>query len=200
MGLGVFSKQILRLLMFRADSVERAGPWLSIASASVLFLGIIAITNSFLNSVGKQRLPIISMIAGASVKLISNYILLAKIGVVGAPISTVLCYLTASSINVIFVVKYVGDLPGTFKTLIMPLLCSSASIGTAAFLYRFLSLYIPFSVDTILSIFVAVFLYLLLVLRTRTVSESEMKMIFGNGKFLKFLKKAKILSSKSENV
>ena len=193
MGLGVFSKQILRLLMFRADSVERAGPWLSIASASVLFLGIIAITNSFLNSVGKQRLPIISMIAGASVKLISNYILLAKIGVVGAPISTVLCYLTASTINIIFVIKYVGDLPGTFKTLIMPLLCSSASIGTAAFLYRFLSLYIPFSVDTILSIFVAVFLYLLLVLRTRTVSEGEIKMIFGNGKLLKILKKTKIL-------
>lgn len=193
MGLGVFSKQILRLLMFRADSVERAGPWLSIASASVLFLGIIAITNSFLNSVGKQRLPIISMIAGASVKLISNYILLAKIGVVGAPISTVLCYLTASSINVIFVVKYVGDLPGTFKTLIMPLLCSSASIGTAAFLYRFASLYIPASVATILSIFIAVFLYLLLVLRTRTVSEGEIKMIFGNGKLLKILKKTKIL-------
>ena len=193
MGLGVFSKQILRLLMFRADSVERAGPWLSIASASVLFLGIIAITNSFLNSVGKQRLPIISMIAGASVKLISNYILLAKIGVVGAPISTVLCYLTASSINVIFVVKYVGDLPGTFKTLIMPLLCSSASIGTAAFLYRFASSYIPASVATILSIFIAVFLYLLLVLRTRTVSEGEIKMIFGNGKLLKILKKTKIL-------
>lgn len=200
MGLGVFSKQILSLLMFRADSVERASPWLSVASASVLFLGIIAITNAFLNSVGKQRLPIISMIAGAAVKLISNYILLAKIGVMGAPISTVLCYLVASSINIIFVIKYVGDLPGIFKTLLLPLLSSTVSIGAAAFLYKFLIMAIPSPIATILSILFSILAYLILILRTRTVVESELCALFGNKKLLKILKKLKILPSKSENV
>ncbi|MBE6624259.1 MAG: polysaccharide biosynthesis protein [Ruminococcaceae bacterium] len=193
MGLGVFSRQILQLLMFRAESVERASPWLAVASASVLFLGIIAITNSFLNSVGKQRLPIMSMLAGASVKLVSNYILLAKIGVMGAPISTVLCYLTASTINIIFVVKYVGNLPGVFKTIVLPLLCSVTSIGASAFLNRFISSYIPSSIATILSIFIAVFLYLVLILRTKTVSESELAILFGDGRMLKMLRKLKIL-------
>ena len=200
MGLGVFSKQILSLLMFRAESVERAAPWLSVASVSVLFLGIIAITNAFLNSQGKQRLPIISMIAGATVKLISNYILLAKIGVMGAPISTVLCYLVASSLNIIFVVKYVGNLPGIFKSVILPLLSSVFSIGAAAFLCKFLSVLVPNSISTIASILFAVLLYSVLILRTRTVEENELALIFNNKKLLKLLKKLKILPSKSKNV
>ena len=200
MGLGVFSKQILSLLMFRAESVERAAPWLSVASVSVLFLGIIAITNAFLNSQGKQRLPIISMIAGATVKLISNYILLAKIGVMGAPISTVLCYLVASSFNIIFVVKYVGNLPGIFKSVILPLLSSVFSIGAAAFLCKFLSVLVPNSISTIASILFAVLLYSVLILRTRTVEENELALIFNNKKLLKLLKKLKILPSKSKNV
>ena len=200
MGLGVFSKQILSLLMFRAESVERAAPWLSVASVSVLFLGIIAITNAFLNSQGKQRLPIISMIAGATVKLISNYILLAKIGVMGAPISTALCYLVASSFNIIFVVKYVGNLPGIFKSVILPLLSSVSSIGAAAFLCKFLSVLVPNSISTIASILFAVLLYSVLILRTRTVEENELALIFNNKKLLKLLKKLKILPSKSKNV
>ncbi len=200
MGLGVFSKQILELLMFREDSVNRASPWLSVASASVLFLGIIAITNSFLNSVGKQRLPIISMIAGAIVKLASNYILLAKIGVMGAPISTVLCYVVAATMNVIFVVKYVGDLPNIFKALFMPLVCSMLSIGASAFLYYFISSYIASRVATILSIFMAILAYLLLVLRTKTVLESDLIMIFGKNGLVNILKKLKFLPQKSKNV
>ena len=99
-GLGVFSYPILDLLMFKEASVERAAPWLSIASVSVLFLGIIAATNTFLNASGKQRLPIISMLFGAAAKLISNYFLLGKVGMMGAPISTVICYVCASTLNV----------------------------------------------------------------------------------------------------
>ncbi len=200
MGLGVFSRQILELLMFREDSVNRASPWLSVASASVLFLGIIAITNSFLNSVGKQKLPIISMIAGATVKLASNYILLAKIGVMGAPISTVLCYIVAATMNVVFVVKYVGDLPNIFKSLFMPLACSILSIGASAILYYFVSSSITSRIATILSIFVAILTYLFLVLRTKTVLESDLIMIFGKNGLVNILRKLKFLPSKSKNV
>ncbi|MBQ8344337.1 MAG: polysaccharide biosynthesis protein, partial [Clostridia bacterium] len=44
-GMSVFSAPILRLLMFKNDSVDRAAPWLSVAAVSVIFLGIISVTN-----------------------------------------------------------------------------------------------------------------------------------------------------------
>lgn len=197
MGLGVFSKPILSLLMFKEDSVSRAAPWLSIASLSVLFLGIISITNSFLNSVGKQRLPIISMVAGACVKLVSNYFLLGKIGILGAPISTVLCYLVASGLNIVFVVKYVGDLPGVVKSLIQPFFCAVFSIGASAVAYYFISIIIYEKIATIISILIATAGYLLLILKTKTVSEAELLMLPSANKLIKLLKKLKFLPKSS---
>ena len=120
-GMAVFSAPILNLLMFKDDSVERAAPWLSVAAISVIFLGVIAITNAFLNSAGHQRLPIISMLCGATVKLAANLILLDKIGMIGAPIATVLCYLTASVMNLYFVIKKVGDIPDPWMCFLCPL-------------------------------------------------------------------------------
>lgn len=196
-GLGIFSKPILSLLMFKADSVARAAPWLSIAAVSVLFLGIISITNAFLNSVGKQRLPIISMLAGAGVKLVSNYILLAKIGIYGAPISTVLCYLVASSINVYFVVKHVGELPNIGKAILKPFLCSLLAIGISAIIYYFLTQILLDKFVTIVAILLAVACYLVLVLKTNSITEEEILMIPNGEKLTKLLKRLKILPKNS---
>lgn len=193
MGLGVFSKPVLDLLMFKEASVERAAPWLSIASASVIFLGLIAITNSFLNSAGHQRLPIISMLCGATVKLASNYILLGKIGILGAPISTVLCYLVASGMNIFFVVKCVGELPSIRKLFLMPFLCSLLSIGSSAVVYYFLSEIIFPKIALIFSIALAIFAYFLISMRTKTITENELLMMPGSKKLIKSLKKLKIL-------
>ena len=196
-GLGVFSYPILDLLMFKQESVARAAPWLSIASISVIFLGIIAITNVFLNTAGKQKLPIISMIVGALAKLISNYFLLGKIGIYGAPVSTVICYLFASSLNVYFSIKYVGKLPNLKRIFILPILASAFSIGASALLYILISLLVPTKLATIFSIFTAIILYLLLILRLRIVKENEILLFPSGEKIVKKLKKYKILTNYS---
>lgn len=199
-GLGAFSKPILGLLMFKEDSVERASVWLSIASASVLFLGLISITNSFLNSVGKEKLPIISMLVGASVKLVSNYILLGKIGILGAPISTVLCYAVASSLNIIFVIKHVGVLPSVGKTLLRPFACAGISIGTSAVMYYFLPSRIDFKIGVLLAIALSAALYIILIFKSKTITEDELSVIPSSKKLIKLLRKLKILPKISENV
>ncbi|MBQ8738233.1 MAG: polysaccharide biosynthesis protein [Clostridia bacterium] len=199
-GLSIFSKPILELLMFKTDSVERAHPWLSIASISVIFLGIISITNAFLNSAGKQRLPIISMLAGAITKLVSNYILLAKIGILGAPISTVLCYFVASGMNLFFVVKKVGDLPKIGRVFLAPFLCSFISIGACAILQRALAQIILPKIATVISIIVSILSYLIIVLRTKTLSKEEISVLPSSDKLIKSLIKFKILPKNSENI
>lgn len=194
LGLGVFSYPILDLLMFREDSVERAAPWLSIAAVSVVFLGIIAVTNAFLNTAGRQKLPIISMIAGASVKLIFNYFLIGSIGMYGAPVSTVLCYLCAASLNIFFTVKYVGKLPDLKNVFVFPLLSSTLAVGGAAGVYLLLSRLILPEIATVIAILTAVIFYAFFIGRTGSVTKDEIEMLPNGNKISNLLIKFKILS------
>lgn len=200
LGLGIFAYPILELLMFRPDSVNRASGWLSIAAISVFFLGLIAATNAFLNTAGKQRLPIISMLVGAIVKLISNYVLLGKFGIIGAPISTVLCYLSASTLNIFFTVKYVGKLPNLKKALLMPLLCGIISIGGSAVIYLLLSNVIPSRIVTVFSILLAVVSYVLFILKTKTVKKEEILLLPHGEMIVKILDKLKFFPKNVKNI
>ena len=193
-GLSIFSHPLLELLMFKEESVSRAAPWLSVAAISVMFLGMIASTNTFLNTTGKQSLPIISMLVGAAAKLISNYFLVEYFGIYGAPISTVICYLCAAIMNIFFTVKYVGKLPGIKKSVIMPLLCSLVSIGSSAFLYFGLSTFMFSRIATIISVLFAIVGYLFLIVKSKTVSTDEILLLPNGEKVIKFLKKIKFLS------
>ena len=190
-GLGVFAYPILNLLMFKEDSVSRAAPWLSIAAASVMFLGIISVTNAFLNTAGKQKLPIISMLVGAIAKLISNYILLGKIGIYGAPISTVICYLFASSMNIFFTIKHFGKLPSLKRSFGLPMLSSIISIGSSAVLYLGLTMLLPSKIATLIAIIVAVLLYFVISFKIKSITAEDIYMIPNGEKVLKFLFKFK---------
>lgn len=194
LGLGIFSYPILDLLMFKQDSVLRAAPWLSVASISVIFLGLISATNAFLNTAGKQRLPIVSMVIGACAKLVLNYVLIERIGIVGAPISTVACYLLAAAINIFFTVKYVGKLPEIKKIFGLPLVCGILSIGVSALLYLLLTTFLPSKIATVICILTSVVGYLFMIIKTNTVTKEEIMMLPFGESAVKLLTKIKFLS------
>lgn len=194
LGMGVFAYPILDLLMFKEDSVERAAPWLSVAAISVIFLGLISATNAFLNTADKQKFPIISMVVGSSVKLVSNYILLENIGIYGAPISTVLCYLSAATLNIFFTIKYIGKLPNLKKVFGMPLICGIIAIGISAIVYLGLIQFMYGKIATVLCILLAVLGYCFLIIKTKTVSKEEIRLLPYGEKIEICLKKIKFLS------
>ena len=193
LGLSIFSYPLLELLMFKDDSVVRAAPWLSVAAISVMFLGIIASTNAFLNTTGKQSLPIISMLIGAGAKMISNYFLVESFGIYGAPISTVICYLCAAVANVFFTVKYVGKLPGIKKSVVMPLLCGIIAIGLSGLMHLGLTTFLYSRIATVICVFSAILGYLFLIVKTKTVTEDEILMLPNGEKLIKILKKLKFM-------
>jgi len=193
-GMSVFAYPLLELLMFKQESVNRAAPWLSVAAISVIFLGLLAATNTFLNTAGKQRLPIISMLVGAAAKLISNYFLVGYIGIYGAPVSTIICYLCASAMNIYFTVRNVGKLPCIKKSILLPFLCSIVSVGFGAAIYFGLSSIIFSRISTVISIFITIIIYLLLIIKTKTVDEEDILMLPSGEKIVKCLKKIKFLS------
>ena len=193
-GLSLFSYPILELMMFEHKSVVTAAPWLSVSAISVIFLGIIASTNAFLNTTGKQRLPIISMLVGAGAKLISNYFLVEQWGMYGAPISTIICYLCAASMNIYFTIKYVGKLPSIKKSILLPFLCGIIAIGGSALIYWGLTTFMMSRIATVICILSSVLVYLLLILKTKIVTEEEIAMLPKGENIIKLLKKVRFLS------
>ncbi len=192
-GLSVFSFPILNLLMFRADSAERASLWLSVSALSVIFLGLISVSNAFLNSAGKQRMPIISMLCGALVKLIINYVLINKIGIIGASVGTVMCYLTAAALNIYFVTKYIGKLPNPTTALLMPFICSTICIGASIIIYTITSLYLSIKICTVLAIGTAVIVYAITVIASKTVTTEEIELLPKGKKIIKLMNRMHIV-------
>ena len=192
-GLSVFSFPILDLLMFRQDSAERASAWLSVSALSVIFLGLISVSNAFLNSAGKQRMPIISMLCGAIVKLMVNYLLIGKIGIIGASVGTVCCYITAAILNLYFVTRYIGKLPKPSGVLVMPFICSVICIGSAVIAYTVSSLCAPNKICTLLAIGTAVIVYVITVVASGTVTNEELKLLPMGNKIVKIMNRLKFV-------
>lgn len=136
LGLTVFSGPILRLL-FRADMAATAAPLLSVLGPAVLFLCWLTVSNAILQAYGRARLSMISMLCGAAVKTAANYILLGipSVGTYGVPLSTLLCYATAFSINLVFLFRVCGALPASGAVLFRPLFAAALAVGAGLGVY-----------------------------------------------------------------
>ena len=90
-----------------------AGPHLQILGIALIFICLMILTNAILQTYGKEKLPIFTVIAGGVVKVVMNYILVGNpdISIHGAPISTLCCYLTICGLNLFFVWKYSPEKP-----------------------------------------------------------------------------------------
>lgn len=166
LGIGTFSYQILATV-FRDDSARLAAPYLTMISPGIVFICLLAVTNAVLQAYGHPRLPIISLLIGGTVKIIVGYILIGnpKFGMVGAPIGTVLCYVVASLINLLFILSKTDIRLGIVQFLLKPLWASALSVGVA--------LLLDFATANILSdiirlavcVLLAVALYLFIVIK-----------------------------------
>lgn len=110
-GLYALSTPVISLLYggsIGANAVNASSGMLKTLTLAVPLLATVSLSNSIHQSMGNVRLPVISMVAGAVVKLISNIILIGipEININGAPISTVICYAVIASINMYGLIKH----------------------------------------------------------------------------------------------
>ncbi len=194
LGMSALSKPILSLL-FTEESVEMAWPLLSLLAPSSLFICVLSVTNAILQSCGYERKPLYSMLAGAIVKLASNFVLIRVIGMYGTPISTFLCYLTATAMNLYFVVQNAGVKPSVNRVFIRPLvaaiLCSAAALG-AHLLFTDVLL-IGGSIATLGAIAVAVLVYAVMIFAIRAITADDIRLLPKGEKILAVLVKIKLV-------
>lgn len=140
-GLALFSEPILSLLFAgESEAIAVAAPLLSSLGASVPSACLLGVTNSVLQANRKESYPILSMLAGLAVKGIAGYLLmgLPAVGMMAAPISTLLCNLTAVGFNLRMIGRSGAYCDGAFSVLSKPLLPCVVAMTAA------LGIWLPF--------------------------------------------------------
>jgi len=152
---------------------------LSVQALAVFFLGMLSITNSFLQSHNLERKPIISILAGSAVKLITSFFLIGNpdIQILGAPIGTLLCYITIVVFNFFFVAKHIGFVPKFGRVFIRPLLASVICAAAAFGSFKLFEIFLPSKIAVLAAILAAVLVYAAAVLLFRAITEDELKML-----------------------
>ena len=176
LGLSALSEPILSLF-YKQSSVQLAHPLLSLLGPSTAFICILSVTNAILQSAGYERKPLVSMLCGAAVKIATNFVLIRYIGMKGTPISTFLCYLTVTILNLYFIHKHVGIMPKLSGLFGKPLAAGAVCAVSAYFVNLFMSGYISSKISVIIAIAVAAVVYLAMLLLLRGITGEDVKLL-----------------------
>lgn len=199
LGMSVLSEPIIDLMFDMSKNPEAMSfgtpALLSVQALAVFFLGMLSITNSFLQSHNLERKPIISILAGSAVKLITSFFLIGNpdIQILGAPIGTLLCYITIVIFNFYFVAKHIGFVPKFGKVFIRPLLASVICAAAAFGSFKAFAVFLPSKIAVLAAILVAVLVYAVAVLVFRAITEDELKMLPKGDKIANKLRRIGIM-------
>ena len=187
-GLSVLSMPIMT--GFFAGS-HAAGPGLlAIMGAASFFVCMLLMENAVLQASGKERYTMFTMILGGLVKILVNWVLVARrdINIYGAPIGTLVSYIFMCVLNFIFMSSMLERTPRVGRILSKSVLCS-ALMGLCAWALFGLGLRfvpIPGRVGLLLAMFIAmagaVVVYAVSVVATRAITREDLELIPGGGK------------------
>ncbi|MFI3115653.1 MAG: polysaccharide biosynthesis protein [Clostridia bacterium] len=181
-GLMAIPGPILSMLYpSRPDEVAIATPLLAVLGFTVILTTLSSFTTIILQSTGKINLPIYSMLIGSVVKLILNYILIAipTIAILGAPISTTICYLIILSINSYYIKKYTNCKIYLKESLMRPMI-ASLIMGVITILSYKLLILVPFlgaSVSTFLTICISAVSYFFVSIQIKALTRADIDLV-----------------------
>jgi len=140
-GLGVLARPIMSLLGgYTGEKLELAASLMTVLSVCVFLYAIIQYTNALLQSHGFAFVPVIHMLSAGVGKLAVVYILVGNpnLGILGAPIGSVLGYTAIAALNLIAIGRLVPQKPQLLRNLLRPVL-PAGLMGAVVFgLYRLL--------------------------------------------------------------
>jgi len=177
-ALAVMADPILRLLFPRFPD---GGLLLQFGSASIIFLAMVQVLTGVLQGIGHMGLPIVGAFFGVLVKIPVNYFLMAvpEINILGAVISTILCYVVAAVVNITYLYQATGIIPDVKDSFIKPLIAASAMGLVLYAVYNTLTWVIPSQVATIFALGVGavtyvIFMFLIKGLKTQDINSAPL--------------------------
>lgn len=159
-GMGVLADEILLLLF---PNYSDGGLLLKWGALSIIFLALCQIITGILQGIGKVATPAKNAFIGSIIKIPINYFLISipSINVIGAIISTTVCYLIASLLNFITLRKVTKIRPDYNGIFFKPTIASIVMGVFCYFSYKFIFYFSKSNaISTLVSIFIAIIVYL----------------------------------------
>ena len=191
-GLFVLSQPIINLLYFNnpAETIRSTGEILSYLSFGVIFLTLVQSLTATLQGLGRPFVPVRNLFIGAILKVILTYTLVAvpSINIKGAAISTVVVYATASTLNLISVIRYT-KIRLNFKNIFLKPLASSLGMAIIVKLaYEIFNNLIGGRLSALVAILIGVIAYALFLLISGSINENDLALVPKGGKIIKKFK------------
>ncbi len=193
-GMCVLSYPIMRVLY--PTSAEQGPALLAVMGLASFFVCMVLMTTAVLQAYGKERFPVYTLLAGAVLKVIINWVLIGNpsIGIYGAPISTIVCNAFMCVMNYVFIVQKANAMVSLKNILLRPAI-SSVVMGVAAYgVYRLVFSVLPGGGRLVLvlamcaGVGIGVILYLILTVKTKAVTKEDMDLLPGGEKLARLLR------------
>ncbi|NLU23386.1 MAG: polysaccharide biosynthesis protein [Clostridiales bacterium] len=189
-GLSVLAGPILNLLYPAVPETAAAAAYhLQILGIASIFVCMMVLTNGILQAYGKEYVPIFTLLAGGVMKVVVNYLMVGnpQIGIKGAPVGTLYCYVLITILNLIAIRRYVPRRPDYYRIFGKPLLATAVMSLCAWGGHSLLSQVIPERAATALAVLLAAGIYLALILLLRVISREDLEMLPKGDKIARFL-------------
>lgn len=193
--MAAISLPMLRVLYPLSKTVDISAPYVAIFGGFALFLAVSTPINNMLQAVGRADVPVKSLLVGATVKIICNFVLVGnpEINIKGAPIGTVLCYIVIVLNNLLVLLKVTGCKLDWTDCLIKPIMVGTLA-GGASFLFVYLfTPYLASGLVCIVSLIAAIFVWLISLMLFKVLTKSYILSLPKGQKIAKVLEKLKVL-------
>ncbi|HCT64618.1 MAG TPA: hypothetical protein DIC60_05050 [Lachnospiraceae bacterium] len=192
-GMGVLAHQILLMLF---PTVPDGGDLLAIGSVSIIFLALSQIVTGTLQGIGKVKTPAVNAACGAVVKIILNYVLIVipLINVKGAVISTIACYMLASTLNLRALIKATKFTPDLNGALVKPTLAALVMGFACYFSYKgFFAISNGNTISTMVAIIVSMGVYVFVMLIIKGITREDLGAVPGGKRLVALFEKLRLL-------
>lgn len=187
-GIGILADEILLMLF---PTHHEGGSLILAGAVSIAFLSLCQIVTGVLQGIGKVYIPVIGALLGAVAKIILNALLIPipSINVVGAVISTDVCYLIASVFDLVMLTKITGVRPYYGQMLAKPTICSVVMGVGCVLTYKLLSIIFGNTISTLGSIAVGMIIYLVTMLLINGITARDFNSIPKGKSMVRFFRK-----------
>lgn len=181
LGIAVFSKDILEFLFSgRTDEIMVSFRVLSVLGIAIIPLAVITPLFSVFQALGRPLAPIVITILGCVIKIIINLLLVSipSLNIVGAGISTLICYVVMAIASLILLRKSCGKGHILNKQTMGILLSSILCVEGAYLLNSLLSNCLSMQISLIISILFSVNIYIYSLSILSVLPKSRLKKYF----------------------
>ena len=142
-GMSMLAKPIVYLCYgssgrFTFNDLVLAGSLLEFSACTIILFTMVQATSGILQGAGKQKIPMLTLVAGVVCKIILNAILVSNrnISIHGAPIASLVCYTVSMVPNLYYACKYTGCRFSVMDVIVRPLAASAVMGGAVWVVYH----------------------------------------------------------------